>query len=79
MANNEDEKIIALLFEASRSMDDLTAVTIWPQLYVEGVLHRLLKHWNLPMIELRDDGRYQLTEFGCHFQEDRMRFGGSDE
>jgi hypothetical protein len=69
VAVSEDEKVIALLFEAPRNVEEITAVTIWPALYVEGVLHRLLKHWSLLVIKPRDDGRYQLTPFGRHFHE----------
>jgi hypothetical protein len=73
VANREETKIIALLFEAPRSLEELTAATVWPPLYVHGVLDRLIHHWNLPAIELRD-GRYRLTGFGRSFH---LRSGGA--
>jgi hypothetical protein len=73
VANREETKIIALLFEAPRSLEELTAATVWPPLYAQGVLDRLIYHWNLPAIELRD-GRYRLTGFGRSFH---LRSGGA--
>jgi hypothetical protein len=66
VANREEERIIALLFEVPRSLEELTAATYWPPSYLDGVLGRLIHHWNVPAIELRD-GRYQLTDIGRSF------------